>query len=105
MSPKSAKYSGTRGMPVLPLSDCGMSELGWVTDGSPRGFQLPVILEKQGRLWSTVYGTVSTLDWSMHPPPARTLSAFLKSSNQCFAEVSCRPSEEHSIFLAPFSHL
>lgn len=91
-------------MPVLPLCDCGVSESGWVIDDSPRIFQLPVILEKLGRLWSTVCSTVSTLDWSLCPPLAPTLSAFLKSSNQCLAKVSFRP-EERILFLAPFSHL
>lgn len=49
-------------MPALPLYDRGMSESAWVVEGSPRIFQLPVIVENGGGVpWSTVYNTVSTL--------------------------------------------
>lgn len=90
---------------MLLLYDCGMSESDWVTDDSPRVLQFPVILEKQGRLWSTAPRTVCTLHWSLQLSPALILSAFLKSSDQGFTKVSCRSSEEHIIFLACFSYL
>ena len=77
-------------MPVLLLYDYGVSELGWVIDDCPWIFQLPVLLEKQGRLWSTVHSTAST-DLSPLPAPDPTTSAFLKSSDLCLPKFP----EEH----------
>lgn len=75
-------------MPALPLYDRGMSESAWVVEGSPRIFQLPVIVENGGggavehRLQHCKY-----IALSLYPPLAPTLSTFWKSPTQCLAPV------------------